>query len=183
MSEAANLISEDGWVREAQRIESPNCDNRPNTPVSLIVIHAISLPPAQFGSEDIVRLFTNTLDPEAHPYFSEIHKLRVSAHFLIRREGTLTQLVSCQKRAWHAGKSCWKGRERCNDFSLGIELEGCDDTPFEEAQYLSLIALIKLLCEYFPIEAVVGHSDIAPERKTDPGPCFDWLRLDGLGRK
>ena len=175
-------LSVDGWMSAAQRIDSPNNDDRPaGEAISLVVVHAISLPPAQFGSDDIVRLFTNSLDPEAHPYFSAISALRVSAHFLIRRDGVLIQFVSCLRRAWHAGESSWNGRERCNDFSIGIELEGCDELPFEEAQYLRLVDLIQSLCTCFPIAAVVGHSDIAPGRKTDPGQCFDWQRLAALG--
>ncbi len=175
-------LSVDGWMSAARRIDSPNNDDRPaGEAISLVVVHAISLPPAQFGSDDIVRLFTNSLDPEAHPYFSAISALRVSAHFLIRRDGVLIQFVSCLRRAWHAGESSWNGRERCNDFSIGIELEGCDELPFEEAQYLRLVDLIQSLCTCFPIAAVVGHSDIAPGRKTEPGQCFDWQRLAALG--
>jgi AmpD protein len=168
----------DGWLGCAQRIDSPNFDQRPAAEaVCLLVVHAISLPPAQFGSDDIVRLFTNTLDPCAHPYFSAISGVRVSAHFLIRRDGLLLQFVSCSQRAWHAGASCWNSRERCNDFSIGIELEGCDELPFEDAQYVRLVALVESLRALYPIEAIVGHSDIAPGRKTDPGPFFDWRRL------
>lgn len=175
-------ITDDGWLVGAHRIESPNRDERPvGEAVSLIVVHAISLPPAQFGGADIVRLFTNTLDPDAHPYFSRIATLRVSAHFLIRRDGELLQFVSCQQRAWHAGYSCWNGRERCNDFSLGIELEGCDELPFEEAQYVVLVDLIESLRARYPVCSVAGHSDIATGRKTDPGPHFDWRRLSALG--
>ena len=157
---------------------SPNCDARPaDEIVSLVVIHAISLPPEQFGSDDILRLFTNTLDPCAHPYFSSISALRVSAHFLIRRDGELIQFVSCAQRAWHAGISCWKNRKQCNDFSIGIELEGCDEMPFEEAQYIALDQLAGSLVAQYPLVAVAGHSDISPGRKTDPGPYFDWGRL------
>ncbi len=171
----------DGWLSAAQRIDSPNCDERPaGEVVSMVVVHAISLPPSQFGSNDIVSLFTNQLDPSVHPYFSEISHLRVSAHFLIRRDGLLIQLVSCQQRAWHAGASSWNGREHCNDFSIGIELEGCDELPFEDIQYTRLANLIDSLRVCYPIEAVVGHSDISPGRKTDPGPCFDWLRIAPL---
>ncbi|MBL8413177.1 MAG: 1,6-anhydro-N-acetylmuramyl-L-alanine amidase AmpD [Propionivibrio sp.] len=166
----------------ARRIDSPNFDDRPaGEAISLVVVHAISLPPAQFGSDDIARLFTNSLDPDAHPYFSRISGLRVSAHFLIRRDGALIQFVSCLQRAWHAGVSFWNGRERCNDFSIGIELEGCDELPFEVAQYLRLVDLIQSLSVCYPINSVVGHSDIAPGRKTDPGQCFDWQRLAPLG--
>ena len=175
-------LSVDGWMSAARRIDSPNNDDRPaGEAITLVVVHAISLPPSQFGSDDIARLFTNSLDPKAHPYFSAISALRVSAHFLIRRDGVLIQFVSCLRRAWHAGESSWNGRERCNDFSIGIELEGCDELPFEEAQYLRLVDLIQSLCTCFPIAAVVGHSDIAPGRKTDPGQCFDWQRLAALG--
>ena len=169
---------DDGWFAVARRIDSPNFDDRPEgQSISLVVVHAISLPPAQFGSDDIVRLFTNTLDPRAHPYFSTISTVRVSAHFLIRRDGVLLQFVSCRQRAWHAGVSCWNGRQRCNDFSIGIELEGCDELPFEDAQYLQLMALIESLRTRYPVSAVVGHADVAPGRKTDPGPCFDWRRI------
>ena len=174
----ACLMNGDGWVDGAAWIESPNCDLRPDgCSVSLIVIHAISLPPGQFGSDDISRLFTNRLQAAAHPYFQQIADLRVSAHFLVRRDGSLVQFVSCLRRAWHAGVSEWKGRERCNDFSIGIELEGCDDLPFEHAQYSRLASLIGGLCKFYPIEAVVGHSDVAPGRKTEPGPGFDWAKL------
>ncbi|MBS1231057.1 MAG: ampD [Proteobacteria bacterium] len=171
-------VWDDGWFGAAQRIDSPNFDDRPEgESVSLVVVHAISLPPSKFGSDDISRLFTNTLDPHAHPYFSAISAVRVSAHFLIRRDGALLQFVSCQQRAWHAGASSWNGRSRCNDFSIGIELEGCDELPFEDAQYLQLTALIESLRTIYPVVAVVGHADIAPGRKTDPGPCFDWRRV------
>lgn len=164
-----------GWLRGVRRIESPNCDARPEgVQVSLIVIHAISLPPDQFGGPGVIELFTNCLDPEAHPYYATIHQLRVSAHFFIRRDGELIQFVPTAARAWHAGVSCWQGRERCNDFSIGIELEGCDTQAFEPAQYTALVALLRCLRRRYPGVAVAGHSDIAPGRKTDPGPCFDW---------
>jgi AmpD protein len=167
-----------GWLSGANRIHSPNFDERPaGASVDLIVIHAISLPPGEFGGAGIVQLFTNALDPAGHPYYAEIHALRVSAHFLIRRDGELIQFVSCDKRAWHAGASCWRGRERCNDFSLGIELEGCDDRPFEEAQYQCLQALLARLRQRYPEAAIAGHADVAPGRKSDPGPCFDWTRI------
>ncbi len=170
-----------GWLDAARRIDSPNCDERPSgESISLIVVHAISLPPLQFGSDDVIRFFTNSLDPAGHPYFSQIATLRVSAHFFIRRDGELIQFVSCDQRAWHAGVSCWQGRERCNDFSLGIELEGCDEQPFEDAQYAQLIALVEALCARYPVSALVGHSDIAPGRKSDPGPFFLWNRLAPL---
>ena len=168
----------DGWLGDIRRIPSPNCDDRPaGQAVSLIVIHAISLPPSQFGGDGIERLFTNTLDPGAHPYFARLHSLKVSAHFLIRRDGEPIQFVSCDRRAWHAGTSCWQGRTACNDFSIGIELEGCDALPFEDIQYDRLINLIRRVRAHYPITALAGHADIAPERKTDPGPCFAWHRL------
>ncbi|MES2771971.1 MAG: 1,6-anhydro-N-acetylmuramyl-L-alanine amidase AmpD [Pseudomonadota bacterium] len=170
-----------GWLDGVRRIVSPNCDARPPaTAVSLLVIHAISLPPQQFGSDDIIRLFTNTLDPQTHPYFATIATLKVSAHFLIRRDGELIQFVSCQQRAWHAGVSHWAGQARCNDFSIGVELEGCDEHAFSHAQYAALSDLVPRLCAHYPIRTVVGHSDIAPGRKTDPGPCFDWPRVRAM---
>lgn len=172
-----------GWLRGARQVPSPNFDERPgDEAIRLIVIHSISLPPGEFGGTEILQLFTNSLDPGAHPYFREIQGLRVSAHFLVRREGELIQFVSCFDRAWHAGISCWMGQANCNNFSIGIELEGCDELPFEDAQYLTLNRLLAELRSSFSIEAIVGHSDIAPGRKTDPGPCFDWNRLDDTSR-
>lgn len=162
-------------------LPSPNSDERPDEgDISLVVIHAISLPPDRFGGPGVTQLFTNSLDPQAHPYYAGIHHLRVSAHFFIRRTGALIQFVDPQMRAWHAGVSSWRGRERCNDFSIGIELEGCDTLPFEAVQYEVLADLLAGLCERFPIEGVTGHSDIAPGRKTDPGPFFSWTRLRHL---
>ena len=148
--------------------------------ISLVVVHGISLPPGEFGGDSIVRLFTNRLDQSSHPYFATISHLRVSAHFLIRRDGELVQFVSCLDRAWHAGVSTWKGRDRCNDFSIGIELEGTDATPYAPAQYTMLGRLLRALKRSCPIEDIAGHSDIAPGRKTDPGPAFDWARLHRL---
>jgi N-acetyl-anhydromuramoyl-L-alanine amidase len=171
------MIDSKGIHQGANFIASPNFDERPDTPISLIVLHNISLPPGEYGSNDVIALFTNCLDPNAHPYFAEIHRLKVSSHFFIRRDGSLLQFVSCLKRAWHAGQSNWRGRERCNDFSVGIELEGTDDEAFEDAQYIELNQLLKLLLARYPIEAITGHSDIAPGRKTDPGPYFDWSRI------
>jgi len=174
-------LDPEGWLDGAQRIPSPNCDERPDgQSVRLIVVHAISLPPGEFGGDGVERLFTNRLDPEAHPYFREIHSLRVSAHFLVRRDGGVVQFVPCRLRAWHAGASIWHGAERCNDFSIGIELEGSDESPFDAPQYEALAELIRALRERYPIEDVVGHADIAPGRKTDPGPFFDWAHLDRL---
>ena len=170
--------SEAGWLAGVARCESPNCDARPEgSEVNLVVVHAITLPPERFGGEGIAQLFTNRLEPDEHPYYEQICELRVSAHFLIRRDGALVQFVPTRMRAWHAGASSWRGREACNDFSIGIELEGCDTLPFEAAQYRSLAKLIDVLRASHAIEAVVGHSEIAPGRKTDPGPCFDWERL------
>ena len=157
---------------------SPNQDDRPDgSEVTLVVLHSISLPPGEFGGDAIERLFTNRLDPDAHPYFRQIHGMRVSAHFLVRRDGELVQFVPVARRAWHAGASAWRGRGRCNDFSVGIELEGADDAPFEDAQYQALVALLRRLGNVHPLKAVAAHSDIAPGRKTDPGPRFDWQRF------
>jgi AmpD protein len=176
-----NELDAEGWLASARRVPSPNCDERPSGQAPcLIVIHAISLPPGEFGGDGIERLFTNRLEPEAHPYFRQIHAMKVSAHFLIRRDGGVEQFVPCRMRAWHAGASSWRGRARCNDFSLGIELEGSDALPFEAAQYVALARLIRVLRERYPIEDVVGHADIAPGRKSDPGPFFDWARLERL---
>jgi AmpD protein len=174
-------LDAEGWLTGIRRIPSPNCDERPaGQVVRLIVVHAISLPPGEFGGEAIVRLFTNALDPEAHPYFSEIQSLRVSAHFLIRRDGGIVQFVPCRLRAWHAGASSWRGAECCNDFSVGIELEGSDDSHFEQPQYHALARLIRALQQHYPIEGIAGHAEIAPGRKTDPGPHFDWEQLHRL---
>jgi len=171
-------LDEEGWASGARIIRSPNYDARPQeVPVGLIVIHNISLPPSQFGSEGVAQLFTNCLDPEEHPYYREIYQRRVSAHFFIRRTGELIQFVSCNQRAWHAGVSQWQGRERCNDFSIGIELEGTDDLPFENVQYLVLNPLIAAIRQRYPITDITGHSDIAPGRKTDPGPYFEWNKI------
>src|SRR5574340_1806092 len=157
---------------------SPNHDDRsPGEPVRLVVVHAISLPPERFGSPGVEQLFTNTLDPAEHPYYAEIAHLRVSAHFFIRREGEVIQFVDPDMRAWHAGVSSWRGRERCNDFSIGIELEGCDTQPFTEAQYQTLQRLTLALRATYPAHDVAGHADIAPARKTDPGPHFEWATL------
>ncbi len=171
-------VDSDGWLTGADRKPSPNHDARPaGQPISLVVIHAISLPPGEFGGTAVTDFFTNQLDPAAHPYFATITGRRVSSHFYIRRDGQLVQLVSCLQRAWHAGVSCWRGKQRCNDCSLGIELEGDDRTDFTAAQYCVLGSLIDALYKRFPIDAIVGHADIAPGRKTDPGPHFDWSRF------
>lgn len=170
-----------GLLSGADFVPSPNCDERPaGEPISLVVVHAISLPPGEFGGDGIERLFGNRLDPAAHPYYAEIHLLRVSAHLLIRRDGRMIQFVPFGRRAWHAGASSWRGHERCNDFSVGIELEGCDDMPFEPVQYRRLAAVIAALRGRYPALDVAGHADIAPGRKTDPGPHFDWPLLASL---
>jgi len=169
------VVSSDGWLEGARIVPSPNVDARPHDESpSLVVIHNISLPPSCFGTGDIEALFTNTLDFDAHPFFQTIRGLRVSSHFLITREAEVVQFASTLARAWHAGQSHFAGRERCNDFAIGIELEGCDDAPFEAAQYTVLTRLSDALTKRHAIEAFVGHSDIAPGRKTDPGPYFDW---------
>ena len=174
------VVDATGVVPAARQIPSPNHDPRPDdATIRLVVVHGISLPPGCYGGDEIAALFTNRLDPAAHPYFEAIAGLRVSAHFLVRRDGALVQFVRCADRAWHAGASCWAGVARCNDFSIGIELEGVDDEPYEDAQYGTLVALVAGLRACYPIEDVVGHSDIAPGRKTDPGPAFDWSRLPG----
>ena len=159
-------------------VESPNFDDRPpGTEITLVVLHSISLPPGEYGGQAIEQLFTNCLDPAAHPYFREICALKVSSHYLVRRDGEVVQFVPPDKRAWHAGVSSWRGRERCNDFSIGIELEGTDEDAFTSAQYQSLVLVIQKLRQQFPIRDIAAHSEIAPGRKTDPGPRFDWTRL------
>jgi N-acetyl-anhydromuramoyl-L-alanine amidase len=167
-----------GWLASATRLPSPNFEARPRDTVpTLIVVHNISLPPDDFTTDSIAAFFCNRLDHDAHPYFDRLRGMRVSAHFVIRRSGEVQQFVSCDDRAWHAGASSFRGRESCNDFSIGIELEGSDRLPFETAQYDALGALVRLLVQRYPIDALAGHSDIAPGRKTDPGPHFDWPRL------
>lgn len=171
-------VDRNGWVPGVEHVYSPNADERPaGTAVELIVLHGISLPPGRFGGEAVEQLFTNVLPVDAHPFYAQIAGLRVSAHFFVRRCGRATQFVSCLRRAWHAGVSSWAGRARCNDFSVGIELEGTDDLPYEDIQYSVCSGLIEALRAVHPIRAVVGHSDIAPGRKTDPGPSFDWSRV------
>ena len=174
-------IDASGIATPARQIRSPNCDPRPEgTIVDLLVVHAISLPPGVFGGDAIIQLFTNRLDPAAHPYFATIAHLKVSSHFLVRRDGELLQFVPCAQRAWHAGVSHWQGRDRCNDFSIGVELEGTDDSPYTVAQYTVLARVTRALGRRYPIASMVGHSDIAPGRKTDPGPAFDWARFRRL---
>lgn len=171
-----------GRLLPARYLPSPNCDERPDPKdISLIVIHGISLPPGEFGGDGIDQLFTNRLQAEEHPYYAEIHHLRVSSHLLIRRDGELVQYVPFHQRAWHAGESIYDGRDRCNDFSVGIELEGTDDVAYEAIQYQQLNAVITVLCGAYPglsRNRIAGHSDIAPGRKTDPGPLFDWQQID-----
>jgi N-acetyl-anhydromuramoyl-L-alanine amidase len=171
-------MNNQGIVFGAKQIASPNFDDRPDGCITdMVVIHNISLPPNVYGGNGIIELFTNILNPSEHPYFAEIYTAKVSSHFLIRRDGTLVQFVPCTKRAWHAGVSEWQGRERCNDFSVGIELEGSDFEAFELMQYKTLNVLLKCLRTNYPIQHIVGHSDIAPGRKTDPGPFFDWSKI------
>ena len=167
-------VDRSGIVRAAAQIASPNCDARPaGVKITLLVIHSISLPPGEFGGPWIVELFTNRLNMNAHPHFATLANQRVSAHFLIRRDGSLAQFVSCAMRAWHAGASSWRGRERCNDFSIGVELEGADDVSYADLQYATLATLTRALRRRYRIRDLAGHSDIAPGRKTDPGPAFD----------
>ena len=167
-----------GWLVGAQRRPSPHCDARPEgVEPELAILHNISLPPGEFGGGHVAELFLGRLDPGAHPYFATLEGLRVSAHFLIERDGRVTQFVPCALRAWHAGVSNFRGRARCNDWSIGIELEGTDFTPFEPAQYAALGALLEKLAARYPLRHVAGHSDVAAGRKTDPGPEFDWRLL------
>lgn len=167
-----------GLLKEARQHLSPNCDSRPDeSDISLIVIHGISLPPGKFGKDYIDQLFCNQLNPDEHPYFKDISDLKVSSHLLIRRDGEVVQYVPFQKRAWHAGVSCYEKRDCCNDYSIGIEMEGEDETPYTDTQYLVLATIIKDLIKSYPElneQTITGHSDIAPGRKTDPGEAFDW---------
>lgn len=177
---SATPIDSNGFAVGAARMDSPNQDARPSgAKAELLVTHGISLPPGVFGGDDVARLFCNRLDCDSHPFYDGLRGLKVSAHFLIARDGSLTQFVSCLRRAWHAGDSTWRGRNRCNDFSVGAELEGADDIPYADAQYEALAALARGLAQWREVEfiPVVGHADIAPGRKTDPGPAFDWRRL------
>lgn len=178
------INTETGLIENALYTASPNVDDRPaDADIDLIVVHSISLPPGEYGGPWIEKLFTNRLPAEAHPYFAEIYQLKVSAHVLIRRDGTVQQFVPFHQRAWHAGQSCYQGRETCNDFSIGIELEGSDDSAFEAIQYQQLAALIEALNAGYPHISktrLAGHSDIAPGRKTDPGTGFDWHQLESL---
>lgn len=180
------LQCDSGWVDGVLHCPSPNFNERPEGEVSLLVIHNISLPPGQFGTGQVQRFFQNQLLADEHPYFRGIADLRVSAHFLIERDGRIIQFVDCDRRAWHAGVSSFEGREGCNDFSLGVELEGTDEQPFTDDQYLRLAELTDLLLRRYPALSptrIRGHSEIAPGRKTDPGPFFDWTRLHELLRE
>jgi AmpD protein len=173
-----NFFDNDGWLKNANRVESDNFNQRPTLKKDfLVVIHSISLPPGQFNNSFIEDFFQNKLNPTLHPYFETIKDLKVSAHFLIKRKGELIQFVSCHNRAWHAGESSWKGMSNCNDFSIGIELEGTEIQPYEEIQYKVLLNLLVQLKKEYNIIDIVGHSDIAPHRKTDPGPSFDWNKI------
>lgn len=178
------LDADKKWLSPVRKVFSPNCDERPDAnDISLIIMHGISLPPNEYGGPHIDQLFTNTLNPDEHPYFAEIQALRVSSHLLIDREGQVTQYVPFDKRAWHAGKSSYAGCENCNDFSIGIELEGCDEEEYAACQYQIAATVVTLLLQNFPglsTERVVGHSDVAPGRKTDPGEAFDWAHLRNL---
>ncbi len=171
-------IGPDGWVDGVRRVCSPNCDARPaGTAVDLLVLHNISLPPGRFGNGRVERLFCNETQPAQHPFLALLAGLQVSAHFLVERDGRLTQFVSVDQRAWHAGASCFEGRSGCNDFSVGVELEGTDFTEFEPAQYATLARLTRALRAVLSLRAVRGHSHVAAGRKTDPGPLFDWRRF------
>lgn len=181
MSTAAWHVDPEGWVPQVAQRRSPNADARPpGTAVDLLVLHNISLPPGVFGGGAIGQLFTNALAPAEHPFFAQLAGLRVSAHFLVERDGGVTQFVSCAERAWHAGRSSFRGRARCNDFSIGVELEGTDFLPFADAQYAALARLVPALAAAYPLIAARGHSEIATDRKTDPGPFFDWHRVAAL---
>ncbi|RZI71121.1 MAG: 1,6-anhydro-N-acetylmuramyl-L-alanine amidase AmpD [Pseudomonas sp.] len=170
-----------GWCPQARHIASPNFGPRPpGTAINLAVIHSISLPPGIYGGDEIERLFTNRLDWSTHPYFEQIRGAEVSAHFVIRRDGELLQFVSADDRAWHAGLSSWQGRDNCNDYAIGIELEGLEDEPFEPAQYMALASLLKQARMTYPLDHIAGHEHVAPGRKRDPGKAFDWAGLQAL---
>lgn len=174
-------VWQDGWYRMARRVDSPNFGPRPaQVCIDLVVIHSISLPPGVYGGPEVEQLFTNRLDPSAHPYFEQLRGLEVSAHFLIRRTGEIVQFVSTHERAWHAGQSSYRGRAQCNDDSIGIELEGLEGQTFEQAQYLQLAMLCRDLAALHPVQHLAGHEHVAPGRKQDPGPGFDWRLLRAL---
>lgn len=181
MNNSFSIDTRTGLIEPARQCPSPNCDERPSgAQPELLVVHGISLPPGEFGGPEIEQLFTNQLDWDAHPYFQEIRGMEVSAHLLIRRDGEVVQFVPFTQRAWHAGESTFRGRASCNDFSIGIELEGEDETPYSDVQYAALAAVMGVISDAYPQitgREVAAHADIAPGRKTDPGPAFDWLRL------
>jgi AmpD protein len=180
MRDEACGLWQSGWYRFARPQPTPNCGPRPpGARIDLIVLHSISLPPGHYGGDEVQRLFTNGLDWDAHPSFSDIRGLEVSAHFYVRRNGALWQFVSCDDRAWHAGASSWRGRSNCNDDSVGIELEGLEGDVFEHAQYETLASLCAAIAQRYPIAFIAGHEHIAPDRKKDPGPGFDWPALRG----
>jgi AmpD protein len=173
-----DAVWNEGWWSAARRVDSPNVGARPvGSRVTLALIHSISLPPGEYGGDAIERLFTNRLDWDAHPYYAQIRGAEVSSHFLIRRAGELLQFVSCDERAWHAGASCWRGRDNCNDYSVGIEVEGLEGRSFESAQYRVLVRLLTALTQQHRLDGVAGHEHVAPGRKQDPGAGFDWRRL------
>lgn len=175
---ASDTLWHKGWLASAQRLDSPNFGPRPpDVAIDLLVVHSISLPPGEYGNGCVQQLFTNQLDWEAHPYFQGIRGMEVSSHFFITRQGVLWQFVSCDDRAWHAGKSHWRGRDNCNDYSIGIELEGLENLQFETAQYQALTQLCQALVAHYPIAHIAGHEHIAPGRKQDPGAGFDWPHL------
>lgn len=179
VSSASSSLWAQGWYQYAKRLESPNFEDRPqnNTPIDLIVLHSISLPPGSYSGDAVQQLFTNQLNWDAHPYFQVIRGLKVSSHFYIRRTGELWQFVSCDQRAWHAGVSHYRGRDNCNDDSIGIELEGLEGDSFEVAQYETLGSLCASLCARYPVAYIAGHEHVASGRKADPGAGFDWNRL------
>jgi N-acetyl-anhydromuramoyl-L-alanine amidase len=171
-------VWQDGWWSRARRLPSPNFNARPRGErITLAIVHSISLPPGRYGGNEVERLFTNRLDPSEHPYFEGLRDLRVSAHFFVRRDGRTLQFVSCDERAWHAGVSSWEGREQCNDFSIGIELEGLEGDSFEPSQYAALVRLLRAIARRYPLDVVVGHEHVAPGRKADPGSGFAWHAL------
>jgi AmpD protein len=177
-AEPADPLWDGGWYRFAHRVPSPNFGPRPALAcIDLVVVHSISLPPGVYGGDAVEQLFTNRLDGDAHPYYARIRGLQVSAHFFVRRDGETVQFVSCDERAWHAGQSSWRGRDNCNDYSIGIELEGLEGERFDAAQYAALGAVLRAVASRYRIDHVVGHEHVAPGRKADPGPGFDWAAV------
>ncbi|GAB2850058.1 1,6-anhydro-N-acetylmuramyl-L-alanine amidase AmpD [Pseudoduganella ginsengisoli] len=175
------FIDADGWCDGAFRYDSPHCNTRPaDAEINLLVVHNISLPAGQFGGHHVSDLFTGRVDYNADPSLADLRNVQVSAHFFVRRDGRVVQYVSCNERAWHAGVSQFQGRANCNDFSIGVEMEGTDNVAFSSEQYEVLAQLAQALQNRYPLRWITGHEHVAPGRKTDPGPCFDWLRLDAL---